>query len=251
MIQDLHTHTIFCDGNNTAEEMVVAALELGIDRLGFSGHSYTAFDSSFCMSEGNTRAYKREIKRLKEKYDGVIKILMGVEQEYFSEASTRGYDYVIGSLHYVEAEGQYLSVDDTEEVAANIVKSFFDGDWYAYTARYFEIVSDVVNRTGADIIGHLDLVTKFNEGNRFFDESDERYLESAYRAIEKLVKHGVAFEINTGAMSRGYRSEPYPGPLLRQHIIECGGSFILSSDAHSTDGLLYGFDEYRHLVGAD
>lgn len=39
MRQNLHTHTTFCDGKNTAEEMILAALELGMDSLGFSGHS--------------------------------------------------------------------------------------------------------------------------------------------------------------------------------------------------------------------
>lgn len=39
MRQNLHTHTTFCDGTNTAEEMIQAARELGMDSLGFSGHS--------------------------------------------------------------------------------------------------------------------------------------------------------------------------------------------------------------------
>ena len=34
MRQDLHTHTTFCDGANTPEEMVQAALAQGLDCLG-------------------------------------------------------------------------------------------------------------------------------------------------------------------------------------------------------------------------
>ena len=30
-----HTHTVFCDGDNTAQEMVDRALELGFEHLGF------------------------------------------------------------------------------------------------------------------------------------------------------------------------------------------------------------------------
>ena len=47
---NLHTHTTWCDGKNTAEEMVRSAIESGFDVLGFSGHSYTSFDESYCMS---------------------------------------------------------------------------------------------------------------------------------------------------------------------------------------------------------
>ena len=37
---NLHTHTIRCDGKNTAEEMVLAAIELGCEGIGFSGHTH-------------------------------------------------------------------------------------------------------------------------------------------------------------------------------------------------------------------
>ena len=38
-LQNLHTHTTYCDGKNTAEEMVQKAIELGFRSLGFSGHA--------------------------------------------------------------------------------------------------------------------------------------------------------------------------------------------------------------------
>ena len=37
--QDLHTHTTYCDGQHTTEEMVLAAINKGMKRIGFSGHS--------------------------------------------------------------------------------------------------------------------------------------------------------------------------------------------------------------------
>ena len=33
-----HTHTLFCDGTASPEDMVKQALRLGFDHLGFSGH---------------------------------------------------------------------------------------------------------------------------------------------------------------------------------------------------------------------
>ena len=48
MLYNYHTHTNYCDGKNTAEEIVKKAIELGLSELGFSGHSYTDFDLDFC-----------------------------------------------------------------------------------------------------------------------------------------------------------------------------------------------------------
>lgn len=64
--------------------------------------------------------------------------------------------------------------------------------------------------TKCDFIGHFDLLTKFNEGYKHFDETKDAYLEPAITAMHKLAALGIPFEINTGAMSRGYRSAPYP-----------------------------------------
>ena len=66
MLSNLHTHTNFCDGKNSAEEMIVSAIEKGFVSLGFSGHGYTKDDTSYCMTD--TDGYIKEIKRLKAKY---------------------------------------------------------------------------------------------------------------------------------------------------------------------------------------
>ena len=56
---DFHVHTTFCDGQASPEEMVRAALEQGMDAIGFSGHSRTAFDESWCMSGADRRLLRR------------------------------------------------------------------------------------------------------------------------------------------------------------------------------------------------
>ena len=57
MKQNLHTHTTYCDGNNSIPEMIRSAVEKDFDVLGFSGHSFTSFDKSYCMSEEGTKEY--------------------------------------------------------------------------------------------------------------------------------------------------------------------------------------------------
>lgn len=245
---DLHNHTTFCDGSNTAEEMVVAAIEKGLKTLGFSGHAYTSVDGDYTMSLDGEEKYKAEICALKEKYKGKIEILCGIEQDYFSDFEPQGYDYVIGSVHSVKKDGKYYSVDHSQEYLLNAIKDF-GGDFIEFCETYFELVAKIYEKTKCDIIGHFDLCSKFNgDGNKYFDETDPRYVRAGEKAILNLLKSGKPFEINTGAIHRGYRSIPYPAPHFLRFIYQNGGKVILSSDSHSTKTLCYEFDKWKSFA---
>ena len=91
---NFHTHSQFCDGKNTAEEMVLSAIKKGFDVLGFSSHCmhplnpqfYKPFDHIWHIPSENIKAYTEEIRRLKEKYADKIKIYLGFEADYFASA---------------------------------------------------------------------------------------------------------------------------------------------------------------------
>ena len=229
---NLHTHTIYCDGKDTPDELVEKALELGLTALGFSGHEYSVHDQAFCMSQEATRTYIDDVLRLKEQYKDRLDIYLGIERDYFGKIDTFPYDYVIGSLHYVEKDGVLMTVDYTAEVMENNVEQYFGGDYRAYVERYYKLLADVVTKTKADIVGLFDLITKFNEGNRYFDENACWYKEAALKALRKVAEHKPIFEINTGAMARGYRSRPYPADFLLEEIHKIGCPVVLNSDCH-------------------
>jgi histidinol-phosphatase (PHP family) len=86
---DFHVHTTFCDGAEAPEAMVRAALEQGLSAVGFSGHSHTAFDESWCMSVAGTARYRAELARLKREYAGRIAVFCGVEQIFTPIADGR------------------------------------------------------------------------------------------------------------------------------------------------------------------
>ncbi len=244
-----HTHTVFCDGRDTPEELVQTAVALGCPAIGFSGHSYTAFDERYCMSEDGTAEYRRQVTALKEKYAGVIRILLGVEQDYYADAPTDGYDYVIGSVHYVLRDGVYLPVDESAELQQQIVREHFGGDFYAFAEAYYALVGDVYDRTGCTIVGHFDLITKFNENGVLFDQKHPRYRAAAGAALERLLAAPVTFEINTGAIARGYRTTPYPEPWMLQRIRAAGRPTVRTSDCHDRRQLLFGLYEDGQAVG--
>ncbi len=243
-MRDLHCHTNYCDGANTPREMAEAALKLGLDTLGFSGHSYTEFDTSWCMSIEGTQAYKKEIRSLADEYRGRLEILCGVEQDFYASFPPDGYDYVIGSVHYLRFGEDYVPVDENPAILAAAADRYCGGDIYALTEKYFETVSDVVGKTHADIIGHFDLICKFNEQHPLFDERHPRYVSAWKKAADELLLTGKPFEINTGAISRGYKTVPYPSPGIMEYLKTNGARFILTSDSHRTDTLCFGFSEW-------
>ena len=247
---NLHTHTVFCDGNHTPEEVVLSAIEKGMDTLGFSGHSYIPNESDWTMSPKTTEEYFNEILRLKQQYADRICILLGLEQDILSEKASRELDFCIGSVHSVKADGEYWSVDNDFEITENAVRAHFGGDWYRFARAYFETVATVAEQTDCDVVGHFDLVSKFNERYPRFDESDPRYLHPAMEALDALLDRDAVLEVNTGAISRGYRRLPYPAPVFLHRIAERRGSVTLTSDSHDKETLLYAFPEACKVLRA-
>ena len=246
---NLHTHTTFCDGKNTPEEMVRAALEKGMTCIGFSGHSYVADDPTVGMRPEQEAAYRAEIARLREVYRDRITIYCGLELDYETELKDRSpYDYFIGSVHYFRTSAGIAAVDASPQVFEEAVRNGFGNDFYRAAGAYFELVSDVVRKTDCDIIGHFDLITKFNEQGHFFDEEDPRYVAAWQHAVDKLIPEGRIFEINTGAVARGLRTRAYPSLSILKYIRERGGRFLLSSDSHDTGSLGCQFEAYAGFL---
>lgn len=247
---DFHMHTSYSDGKNTAEEMVLQAIKLGLHSVGIAEHMTVSFDIESCMSEEVIPLYKNEMKRLKSKYGDRIKVLCGIEYDYDSDVRTDDlseYDYIIGSVHYLKVNNEIYSVDLSPDETKRCVINAFGGDYDAYAEAYFEKVARLKQKTDVDIIGHFDLITKFRDRGASPDENSERYIKAYKSALDELCGSAV-FEVNTGAITRGYRTTPYPSDEILREIKKRNGGVILSSDAHSKDGICAHFDECREKL---
>ena len=136
-LQNLHTHSKYCDGKDSLEEIVLSAIEKGFDSIGFSGHSYMHFSATIPMTPERTEEYKKEIALLKEKYKDKIKIFCGLEVEIYSEIDLSGFDYLIGSVHYLKINGEYVGFDRTAEVVENVINKYFEGSGEKYAIEYY------------------------------------------------------------------------------------------------------------------
>lgn len=240
MLTNYHTHTTFCDGKNTPEEIVLYALEKGFKSIGFSGHGYTSFDLRYCMK--NTGEYIKEITALKEKYKGKIQIYCGVEEDAFAPVDRQNFDYIIGSSHYFCVDGVYHPIDSGFDRFQKCLE-LFQFDVQKLAEVYYSHFTDYISKRKPDIVGHFDLITKFDEMGtmRFLD--NEAYIKIAEKYMCFAAQNDVIFEVNTGAMARGYRKAPYPSENLLYILKQQEAKMILASDSHNTDNLGFCFEE--------
>ena len=234
-----HTHTTYCDGKNTPEEIAIAAIEMGLEYLGFSGH----VDVSPVM---DVPAYLTDVRRVQEKYRNRIGILCGGELDnLYHDRHPEGFDYLIGSVHHMKKDNEILAIDWKEEIFLHLLNDYYGHDGYRLCRDYFRMIAETYGKGSCDWIGHYDLITRFNSTLHFVDENDGRYLKTAYEVLEYLVGENLPLEINTKLADRG---KIYPGKAILKKLKEFGGEIIFSSDAHREEDLLHGFDRGIELA---
>lgn len=245
----VHTHSVFCDGQNTPAEMAAAAAAAGFATFGLSGHSYVAAEA-FGLAPDKLARYRAEAARLRRGYAGRMEVLCGLEQDSESEPARRqDFDYLIGSVHAVRGpDGRPWVVDDTPARLAQGVADGFGGDAEALACAYCEQVADFALALRPEIVGHFDLVRKFNAGNRFFDENGPRFCAAAAAALDRVLGAGLVLEVNTGGISRGWRTDPYPSEFLLRRVLAAGGRVTVTDDAHTAAALGFGFDAALALL---
>ncbi|MBQ7347630.1 MAG: histidinol-phosphatase [Clostridia bacterium] len=247
-LQNLHTHTTYCDGADTPEQMIVAALEKGFDSIGFSEHSYAPYSLIGGMSPPKTEQYKNEIRKLADQYKDRIEIFCGLEFDMFSPIDLNGYDFLIGSVHYLECGGVLVGFNRSAEAVQKIIDEHFCGDGMRYVRAYYEALAELPKYGSFDMIGHFDLITKHSEKITFFDETSKEYRNYALQAAESLKGKIPLFEVNTGAMARGNRTTPYPSVFLLKELKQMGYGVCITSDCHDARMLDCGFDDAEELL---
>ncbi len=245
MTSNVHTHTTWCDGKNTVREMADAAIALGFTDLGFSSHAPAPFDET-CLGIQDEAAYRADIAAAKEEYAGRLGILCGIEQDAARPINAKLYDYVIGSVHYLPGTGgQYNAADGDEENLLRARSQWYAGNGEAMAQAFFEATAQSVRHLHPTIVGHFDVIAKYNKRGNLFDEDGARYKNAALAAMDEVITatkdYGGMIEVNTGAMARGLRDVPYPAPFLLRHMAQRGARVIITTDCHRTTMLNAGF----------
>lgn len=253
MKTNYHTHSTWCDGKDTPEAVILSAIAKGFDTLGFSSHSTYPVENTCTVPPARLSDYFSEIRSLKTKYADRITIMCGVEADYIEGATDPDRaryapfnpDYIIGSIHYVTAtDGARVPVDHSPLLLKDGIVAHFGGDPESYIRTYFAQEREMVRRFDFDVVGHPDLVRKFNVKHPYFDEDAQWYHDELVITADAIAASGKIVEVNTGAISRGWMDDAYPSATFRALLRERGVKFMLSSDSHAADTIDCAFDRF-------
>ncbi len=245
---NLHTHTNRSDGKCSAEDVVLTAIEKGFRTLGFSDHVHTPFIPTSTLPS-DPEEYIRENLSLAERYRGELEIVCGIENEFDCWHQDIRFQYTIGSRHSMVFGEKHLLIDESPELFEQGVGEFFGGDFRAAVTDYYRRLPEDISRFHPDIMGHMDIIRKFNRAGRFFDENAGWYRKAAMEAVEAIGDSGTVFEVNTSSIARKRRRILYPADFILRFILQRGYPVILSSDSHDPVLLDGEFENTRrHLL---
>ncbi|MDH5634717.1 MAG: histidinol-phosphatase HisJ family protein [Candidatus Bathyarchaeota archaeon] len=234
---DYHMHTRFSDGRSDLSDHVAEAAKRKIDEIGFSDHIHFRKED-WSMDHADLPRYVDNINTLKKKSQ--ISIKMGLEVDfvpYLMEDLMQmikqwDFDYLIGSVHHI---GDWL-VDSEKEI-----EEWKRRDVDQVYRQYFNLVQAMAKTQLFDIVGHLDLVKKFNHQPK--NDLGDLLLET----VQTIGKSGMCIEINTGGLRKPCR-EIYPSEKLLKMCFDNGLPITFGSDAHSPEDVGAGFHKAEDLV---
>lgn len=228
MPADYHTHTPLCHhAEGEPEAFVQRALALGLSAYGISDHAPLKpepFDD-WRMLESDLPAYFDWVTRARLAADDKLDIRIGLECDWLKGQEkeiqylrdSHSWDYLIGSVHYL---------DDWDFDNPKWLGRWEEEDVERVWSHYWRTYIDMIKSGLFDILGHADLIKKFAyvpTGNlaRFYDP-----------VIEAIVASGATIELNTAGWHKPC-NDAYPAFEFLQLAAQANISLVISSDAHA------------------
>ncbi len=242
---DNHLHTRLCGhATGEVEEYIEVAVRMGIREVGFCDHLPLYFlppgktIPGYAMGVKDLPCYVEMIERYASRAPVPVKLgieadyIPGYEEELAALLSLYPFDYVTGSVHFIDGWGFDNPVEMMEYNRREIDLVY---------EQYFTLTKQAALTGLFDVMAHPDLIKKFN----FRPACDLSLLyEETARAFKKA---GVCVEVNTAGLRYPAR-EIYPGLELLKIFFRHGLPVTLGSDAHSPDQVGAGLSSAIKLV---
>jgi len=242
-INDYHMHTPLC-GHAVGEPAKYAqrAIDVGLEEIGFSDHAplVSHEDPSITMHKNQLPIYYRMIEKVRDKFKDRLNIKIAIEADYIEgfEEQTRAlvndypYDYVIGSIHYINLWGFDNPKEREQWNQKDINQVYRD---------YYKLLRQSAQTGFYDIIGHADLVKKF--GHR----ATEDLTDEVEKTAKVFKETGVAVEINTSGLRKPVK-EIYPALWNLEIYADVGIPLTFGSDSHAPKQVGQDFDKAIQLA---
>lgn len=236
----LHCHTQFCDGRDTMQAFVDAALVQGFDLLGFTPHSPIPISSPCNMLNENVASYLAEFNVLKTYAEPRgLRLLAGMEVDYLSPAwgadnpyfKALPLDYIIASVHFIpNQQGEPVDIDGSFESFSKKMNDKFHGDIRYVVDTFFNQTHQMLSRGGFQIIGHFDKITLNASLYQQGVERTTHFKRLVYDLIDHIEAASCIVEINTKHYTRHglfFPAQRYWNTLINRNI-----PLIVNTDAH-------------------
>jgi histidinol-phosphatase (PHP family) len=253
VLTDYHVHLRPDEGEHPADEAFSAAnaeryrevaSERGIEELGVAEHVYrftAALDvwSHPLWQQYATDDLDRYCAFVREETDLKLGIeadfVPGREDRMRALLEEREWDYVVGSIHFL-SEG---ALDYDEYDVWNSGRSP-DHVW----RTYFTWLGEAAGSGMFDVLAHPDLVKHWGS-ERPWPERDLRFYYDI--AMQQIADSGIAVEVSTAGLRKPV-GEIYPSSAFLEMIVDAGNPIALSSDAHTSEHLGYGYEQAVELL---
>lgn len=242
---DFHVHSDFSpDSQTPMVEMIEHAIEIGVTDLCFTDHIDLDYDLSVPQGDWlfDQKAYFQSIETYRKRYPS-LKIYAGVElglqphlgKRYMELLQPYDYDFIIGSTHTVSGHDLYRKEFFNSQTPLSAIRTYYE-----------ELLKSIEGFNGYQVIGHLDLYTRYDARTRKVLFKD--YFDWVEVLLKKLIELGKGIEVNSGGF-RYQLEDNNPSRELLKLYKELGGEVItLGSDAHGPEALGYRYEDNIELL---
>ncbi len=245
MLIDYHVHTYLCKhAEGDPADYVIAARNAGLFEIGFADHCPfpEGYDPKYRMKASEIGIYRKIVKNLQTANQKIV-IRYGIEADWvpgkmdkvFSYLQEEDFDYVLGSVHYIED----FPFDSPDIQHLWKEGEFTDKIW----EKYFSLVTNMIKSGKFDILSHFDLPKKFG-----FRHSNRKQVLGMCEDIFKLAgQKGMALELNSSGLRKPVK-EAYPALDILKIARENRVRLVFGSDAHKPEEVSANFGELKELA---
>ncbi len=248
----MHLHTRLSEDALQAKENNVMscceqAVKTGIKHIAFTEHR----DLLGVKDSLNADIFESEKQctEAKSVFDGKLNVMFGVElahmhrctQQAKNELEQHDFDFVIGSLHFIDGKIDPYFIDFENHTDAQL-KEMYD----VYVSELVEIAE----KCDFDSLAHITYPLKYyRKAGKEDLVSLKGYSKQYDKILRTLIERQCALEINCSTYAQDNYNMPSPPYELVNRYIELGGKlFTIGSDSHDYRNVGFGVDKAQRFL---
>ena len=211
------------------------------------------------LARKNLSRYLMELDRMKNKWKSRLQIYKALEIDYIEGFQAPrdarwvnlNLDYMIGSVHTtvgLDQNPQYRCVDGPLDELHWLIDTQHGGSAQTLCDAYYTRIVELVRLGGFDILGHFDLIKKWNRNNEIFTESASWYRDLVLHSLDVIAGSRIMVEVNSGGIARNILDEVYPSPWILAEALKRNIPVLINADAHHPKDIDCHYEESWKLL---